>query len=125
MRLILMGIAMGLLLSTSSCVSYGFRGVAHGASTCGEGPHGASFPLAGVAVSIRCPDGTALSTHSDEVGRFQLPLGRALAGDCSVEVSKEGYAARRYAIRELCAYELNEEFPECDAASLFARLVPR
>lgn len=109
--------------AAAGCVTNGVRGVVHGTPACGEARKGTTFPIDGAKLAISCPDGTNIAVQSDEIGRFFVPLTAPLTGSCKIEVSKQGFKTRTYTLAETCAGEVTEEYPECSAASVFARLV--
>ena len=115
--------ALTLLLVLPACgASYGLRGQIGALERCEpatKAPRAEGEPLAGVRVSVLCPDGTSRSeTTTDARGTFSLLKGMKLDASCEVVLEKAGYDTRRYPARDLCASENNDgNGPYCGLAT--------
>ncbi len=95
-------LALLLLLAVPACgTSYGLRGQIAGSAPCDRASPAA--PLAGVHVTIACPNGAApIDATTDANGVFSLLEAKNLDHACEVTLEKSGYETRRYPARALC-----------------------
>jgi hypothetical protein len=112
-------VAFTLLVVLPGCgASYGLRGQVAASAPC-DRPTSAAEPLAGVRVSLFCPNVTSRDeTTTDKRGTFTLLKGKKLDGNCEVILEKAGYETRRYLGRDLCASQNNDgKGPYCGVAT--------
>jgi hypothetical protein len=90
---------------------------------CGSQTAAPDAALAGATVTARCPGSpaSALSFTADARGHLRGQLERPLSLACELVVSKDGYAPRTYAMKDVCAVTGREA--TCEAVTVSARLV--
>ena len=85
-------------------------------------------PLGSASIEVRCPGAgkPAMSLQADAAGAFRQEIAEPLALGCSVRVSKPGFAARDYAVEDICAVAPSSGGAptHCQAMSLAALLLP-
>jgi len=101
--------------------------------TCTSGAAPTRTALADAAVSVHCAgiEEPVFGANTDARGQFTAVPPKSVPLTCSVEVTKPGYATRRYAVEDLCVSKFigtapgsADDAPSCAIFGVTASLEP-
>jgi hypothetical protein len=84
----------------------------------------ASAPLEGADVRIECPGMAPVTATTDAQGEFSVSELGFLEEPCEVVVSRSGFAARRFAVGQVCDYRWRVGARRCNSLKIDVVLDP-